>query len=195
MKPSLKSTGLSGLLVITALLTGCAGLPKHVATTTRVANPPPGKALVNFHRPTGYGGMALFPIFDGDGKFICDLPGQSVYQYTCDAGKHLFIGWADHVTVLEAEVDANKIYDVMVDVGMGWIQANIRMTPLAKDVPRGARLAEFEKREKWVVAIQRDGHVAEYEQKNQARVQQIKSDFLGGEKSERTRSLQKDDCR
>ncbi len=195
MNTILKSTGLIALLVAAALMTGCGGLPKHVTTTTRIANPPAGKALVNFHRPTGYGGQVLYPIFDGAGKFICDLPGRSAYQYACEPGKHLFIGWAEHVTVLEAEVVANKTYDVMVDVGMGWGQANIKMTPLAKDDPRRTKLAEFEKREKQVVAIQKNDHVIQYEQKNQARIQQIKSDFLGGAKSERTRSLQKGDCR
>lgn len=195
MTSTQKYTGLFSLLVAGALLTGCAGLPKHISTTTRIINPPPGKALINFHRPTKYGGAALYPIFDGTGKFICDLPGESVYQYVCDPGKHVFIGWADQVTLMETEVDAHKIYDVMVDVGMGWVQANIRMTPLSKDDPRRARLAEFESREKNIVVMQRDDHVIQYEQKNQARVQQIKSDFLGGAKSERTRSLQRDDCR
>jgi len=194
MNTILRFTGLTALLAAAALLTGCAGLPKHITTTPRIANPPPGKALVNFHRPTGYAGHVLYPIFDGDGKFVCDLPGQSVYQYACDPGKHLFIGWREHVTVLEADVDANKTYDVMVDAG-GWPITIIWMTPLTSDDPRRTKMAEFEKQEKKVVAIQRGDHVIKYEQKNQARILQIKSDFLGGAKSERARSLKKDDCR
>lgn len=186
----------SSLCAVALVLgTGCAGLPKHLAKTTRITEPPAGKAIINFGRPTGYGGNALYPIFDGDGKFICDLPGKAVFQYVCDPGKHVFIGWAEHVSVVEVDAAPNKIYDILVDVGMGWIQANIKMAPLTKTDPRRAKLPEFDQREKNVLTMMRDKHVTEYEAKNQARVQEIKKDFFGGPKSDRVLRLQPDDCR
>ena len=177
------------------LCAGCGGLPKYLAKTPMLTAPPSGKALVNFHRPTGYGGGALYPIFNGEGKFICDLPGESLFQYPCDAGKQVFVGWAEHVSVVEAEVEANKTYDIMVDVGMGWVSANIKMAPLAQGDPRRAKLPEFEKREKNVLAMQRNEHVIQYEQKSQARFQEIKKDFLGGAKGDRVLRLKQSDCR
>jgi hypothetical protein len=83
----------------------------------------------------------------------------------------------------------------MVDVGMGWVTANIKMVPLTKGDPRRAKLAEFEKKEKYVLAIQDTAHVTQYETKSQAKVQEIKTDFLGGQKSDRVKHLSPDDCR
>jgi hypothetical protein len=178
------------------LASGCGGLPKHVTKTTRVTQPPPGKTLVNFHRPTGYGGAIFYPVFDTEGKFVCDVPGKSVFQYTCEPGKQVFMAWAEHVSVVEADFAPDKIYDVMIDVGMGWIQANITLAPLSRSDPRRAKLPEFEKREKMAVGMQRTEHVDQYEEKNQARIQEIKKDFLnGGPKADRVRRLGKDDCR
>jgi hypothetical protein len=83
----------------------------------------------------------------------------------------------------------------MVDIGMGWVKANIKLHPMAKGDPRRPRLAEFEKRARLVVGMQRTEHVAEYESKNQFRVEEIKRDFLGGAKQERVQVLRPDDCR
>ena len=43
--------------------------------------------------------------------------------------------------------------------------------------------------------MERNKHVIDYEAKNQDRVQQIKKDFIAGEKSDRIGSLSKSDCR
>jgi hypothetical protein len=174
-------------------LAACAG--SKLIKTQRIASPPSGKALVNFHRPTAYGGTERFPIFDGTGKMLIDLPGKSEFQLVCDPGEQLFIAWADHVTVVKADMAADKTYDIMVDVGMGWMEANIRLMPLSKSDPRRAKLDEFEKRETHVWAMERNKHVIDYEAKNQDRVQQIKKDFIAGEKSDRIGSLSKSDCR
>lgn len=185
----------SCFIVTFFLCCGCAHLPEHMTKTTRLSAPPPGKALINFHRPTGYGGEVLYPIFLGDGTFIADLPGESIVQYVSDPGKRLFYGWMEHVSVIEADVAADRTYDFMVDVQMGWMKANISLNPMRKGDPRRAKLAEFEKREKNVLALQRTRHATRFEQENQTRIQEIKRDFLGGEKSYRVEHLGKDDCR
>ena len=46
-----------------------------------------------------------------------------------------------------------------------------------------------------VLALNRNQHVADYEAKNQARIVEIKQDFVSGQKSDRVKYLQKDDCR
>jgi hypothetical protein len=176
------------------LFVGCAGLPKQLTKVQRMEQPPAGKALINFHRPSTWGG-GMYPIFDINGKMVMDLLGACEFQAVCEPGENVFMGWADHVSVLKADVAADKVYDVMVDVSMGVWKPNIYMAPLAKGDPRRSKLAEFERREKTVLALNRNQHVIDYEAKNQKRVQEIKQDFLSGQKSDRVKYLQKDDCR
>ena len=176
--------------------TGCQSIPKTTVSVARMSQPPPGKALVNFHRPSNYGGGERVPIFDGNGKMLIDLPGASLFQCVRDPGEQLFIAWADHVTVIKADLAPDKIYDIMVDVGMGWVQANIMLTPMSKADPRRAKLSEFESREKRTLGLNPDSpRVAEYQTKNQARVAEIKADFLSGQKSNRVEQLNQSDCR
>jgi hypothetical protein len=175
---------------------GCQSIPKTTQMTARISQPPAGKALVNFHRPSNYAGNRPVPIFDGNGKMLMDQPGVSLFQHVCNPGEQVFIVWADHVTVVKADLAADKIYDIMVDVGMGWVQPNIVLTPLTKSDPRRARLAEFEMRETRTLTLNpASPRVAQYEAQNQPRVAEIKADFLSGQKSDRLRFLQKDDCR
>jgi hypothetical protein len=175
---------------------GCGSIPKTTKRVARISQPPLGKALVNFHRPSNYGGGRLIAIFDGNGKMLMDLPGGTLFQHVCDPGEQVYAVWADHVTVVKGDLAPDKIYDIMVDVSMGWVQANIVLTPLSKDDPRRARLAEFERREKRTLGLNAASpRVAEYEAHNQPRIAEIKRDFLGGVKSDRVKYLQKDDCR
>jgi hypothetical protein len=175
---------------------GCASVPKTSKVVARISQPPPGKALVNFHRPSSYGKPVGVPIFDINGKMLVDMRGASLFQTVCDPGETVFISWAEHVTVIKADLAPDKIYDIMVDVAPGWVTANIFLTPLTKGDPRRAKFAEFDRREKWTLAINPGSpRVAEYEAKNRERIEQIKKDFLSGEKSERVKVLAKDDCR
>ncbi len=195
MKELLRRFVLSLSVVAVVSCGGCAGLPKHLTKVQRITQPPPGKALVNFHRPSNWGGAELFAIFDGNGEMLIDLPGGSEFQQICDPGEHIYFAWADQVTVVKSDLAANKVYDIMVDIGMGWVRGNIRLVPLNKDSPRRVRLAEFEKRERQILAQNRTDHVANYEAKHKERIEQIKQDFLGGQKSERVSRLRQDDCR
>jgi hypothetical protein len=194
--PWLNSLIIPLLLAAMALGCGCASVPKTSKLVTRLAGPPPGKALVNFHRPSSYGGSIGVPIFDLEGKMLVDMRGASLYQMVCEPGEKVFVSWAEHVTVIKAELAPDKTYDVMVDVAPGWVQANIYLTPLHKGDGRRARLADFERREKWTIAVNPDSpRVVEYQASNRERIAQIKKDFLGGEKSDRVKVLAQDDCR
>jgi len=152
--------------------------------------------LVNFQRPSNFGGKICGAIFDGNGKMLVDLPGGSLYQYVCDPGEHVFITWADRVSVVKADVAPDKTYDIMADTAAGWARPGIFFTPLTKDNPRRAKLAEFEKREKRTLALNPDSPRAiEYQANCQTHIDQIRKDFLGGPKSDRVSIMQKDDCR
>ena len=193
--PLTRLLALCSLLVIGMPLVSFAGLPKYLTQTTRIAAPPSGKALVNFHRPSNWGGVEKFAIFDINGKMLIDLPGGSEFQLVCDPGEQVFIAWADHVTVVKADLAPDKVYDIMIDIAMGWVRGNIQLIPLTKSDARREKLAEFERREKRVLALSRNKYITDYEEKNKERVAQIKKDFLSGEKAERVKVLAKDDCR
>ena len=136
------------------------------------------------------------PIFDGNGKMLIDLPGGALYQHVCDPGEQIFVAWAEHVSVVKADVAPDKIYDILVDVSIGWVQANIFLSPLTKDSPRRAKLAGFEKRERATLNLNpASPHIAAYEANSQQRIQDIKRDFLGGQKDERVKLMKKNDCR
>jgi hypothetical protein len=177
---------------------GCRGIPKIPRMdrlVDRLSQPPPGKALVNFHRPSGVAKRGS-AIFDGNGKLLVDLPGGSLFQYVCDPGEQVFITWADSVSVVKADVAPDKIYDIMADTSAGWTRPGIFFTPLTKDNPRRAKLAEFAQREKKTLALNpASPRVAQYEAYNRPRIAEINRDFLGGAKSNRVKHLQKDDCR
>jgi hypothetical protein len=197
MKSALQDAKSLFPIVAFALLgAGCAGIPRTDLNAVRLSQPPPGKALVNFHRPSGWGGNRALPIFDGNGKMLVDLPGEAMYQKVCDPGEHVFVAWADHVSVVQADLAPDKIYDIVVDVSLGWVQANIFLSPMDKNDSRRPRLAEFERREKRTVSINpASPRTVEYEAAHQQHLAEIKSDFFGGAKSDRVRHLQKDDCR
>ena len=185
------------LSILVALVgAGCSSIPKTTRLVDRISQPPPGKVLVDFHRPSNAARGRLIPIFDGNGKMLMDLPGGTLFQHVCDPGEQVFMVWAEHVTVVKADLAPDKTYDIMVDIAPGWVQANIFLTPLRKDAPRRARLAEFERREKRTLGLNTASpRVAEYEARNQPRVEEIKRDFLAGQKSDRVKLLQRDDCR
>jgi hypothetical protein len=165
----------------------------RVSKEQRLTQPPAGKVLVNFHHVTTYG-LQRYAIFNKDGHMICDLPGKSEFQFVCEPGEHIFFGWADQVNVVKADLAADKVYDIMVDVSMGMIRANVMLNPLKKDSPRRARLTEFETREN-LVTYTHGERAQEYETKQQQRIADIKRDFLGGEKSDRIKNISIDDCR
>jgi hypothetical protein len=175
---------------------GCQSIPKTTVLVPRISQPPPGKALVNFHRPSNFGGRVAGPIFDGKGKMLIDLPGRSLFQYVCDPGEQIFITWADYVTVVKAELAPDKVYDIVADTAAGWYHPGVILAPLSKSDSRRAKLAEFAKREKNTLGLNpASPRVADYQGMNQARIAEIKADFLGGPKSDRLKQLQKDDCR
>ena len=121
--------------------------------------------------------------------------GGCEFQQVCEPGENVFMGWAERVSVVKADVAADKVYDIVVDISMGWIKGNVYMSPLGKGEPRRSKLPEFERREATVLGLNRNQHVIDYEAKNQTRVAEIKADFLAGQKSDRVKYLQKDDCR
>jgi hypothetical protein len=172
---------------------GCAS-PK-IDQVTRVSAPPQGKSLVNIHRPSNAAGNLKYPIFRGDGQMLCDMPAKALFQYVCDPGELILISWGERVTVIQADLAPDKVYDIMADFRLGWVRNDFALVPLLKGDPRRAKLPEFEKREKFTVGPERTERMMQYEAKHKARIEEIRRDFLGGDKSDRVKKISKDDCR
>lgn len=170
-----------------------AANPKQedLKTVEAIDVPPQDKALINFLRPSDHMGDMPLSIYDSAGACLVHLLGKTRFQLVCEPGEHVVIGsYPLNVSVVKAQVEAGKVYDIMIDrKGFGFA-----LVPLAKGDARRSRLPEFERQARAVVYL-RTERVAKYEKKQKPDIEKIKRDFLGGKKSERLSIIQKDDCR
>lgn len=111
------------LLVSSLQSCGLAFMRQSMAGETTLSAPPSGKSLVNFHRPSGFGGAADFRIFDRE-NLIGNVAGGCLFQYVCDPGEHVFVGTSQSTSVVRADLAADKVYDIVINVGMGFIRAD-----------------------------------------------------------------------
>ena len=127
------------------------------------------------------------------------LPKHAVYQLICMPGEYLFIGGRDEDSLVLATVEADRIYDIFVDKGTGWIPVAIglgygpTLVPLAKGDPRRARLAEFESSKEQYIP-EREMHSIPTG-RLRTRIQQIKEKLASGTLTTRVHVLNKEDCR
>ena len=186
----------------------------------RLTEAPAGKALVNFHQPSISGGHYTVPIFNENGEFIgaVEATGATEFQWVCEPGEHFLMGWLDkplesknvaptlvvlpkeyieNVAVLKTDVAADKVYDVLVEVKVGWLIPKAELSPLSKENPKRKKVTNFERGEKLVSSgMQATAAVAQYKQEQQRRVTEVTKDFgPGGSKSDRVRYLRKEDSR
>jgi len=182
-------------LVSVGVLSGCGGLKfmRPARPGEELKSPPSGMALVNFLRPTGWGGGDLFEVFEGE-KLIGTTKGKTRFQVVCSPGEHVFHAKAEKVTVVQAQLLADKIYDVVVDVAMGMWRANIKLAPITKAEPRRNEVAEWEARSSLYV-LDPTQNIEAFESKRRADNQEILKDFLSGEKQDRVQKLGPDDHR
>lgn len=94
--------------------------------------PTEGKAVVYFTRVTLYGKPVEFEFFHQD-KYIGAFKGDQYMRYEVDPGTHLFWASSENKEFLTAELEADKIYIVMVDVIMGAMKARVGLTPVTID--------------------------------------------------------------
>ena len=180
-------------VLLAMVATGCGGT-RYMQVSARIESAPPDKALVNFLRPTNWGGAVDCQIYNGDGKLVGNLDGSSECQYVCDPGSYVFIGDGESVSVIQATVAAGRIYDIMVDVQMGMWKANVQLHPLVQGDARRAKLPDFERRCR-VLEVKADEDTRRREEKFSARLPRIRADFIDGEKRARLHSMGPDDNR
>ncbi len=161
-----------------------------------ITAPPPGKALVNFHRPSDYGGHRLYHVFQKTNYLGSNL-GEQRFQYVFEPGEHVFVGYLDDsiwstVSVIRADLQPDKVYDCVVDAG--YFTSSIALNPLKKDEKRRAKLEDWEDDEDLMVRSE-ESPWQQLEAKRRENNEEILQDFLHGEKQERVKLLAADDCR
>ena len=105
--------------------------------------PPEGKAVVYFVRFTIYGKPMKFEFFHND-TYFAELKGKQYLRYECDPGEHIFWASTENKEFMTAELAANQIYVVVVDVITGFWKPHVGLSPISyEDTDRFERAKEL----------------------------------------------------
>jgi hypothetical protein len=183
-------------LVCVFTLGGCSG-PAHkpaqfmqegVAAPTAAV---PGKSLVCIHRPPAHGGRFVKTgIWDG-AVFVGALGSGQSLAYVCDPGQHYLASRSfDQVSVVEAQLLSDKIYDLRVETG--GVAPSLKLKPMKKTDKERREVAEWSKGNFWV---SRDPSAATYEEAKRGSTEKLIQDFVSGSKRDRLEHLASEDHR
>ena len=103
-------------------------------------------AVVNFIRPSLFGGAIKFGVWDGE-TVIGVLTPQTCIQYKASPGEHTFLIRAENWGSIAATVEAGKTYTVLAEPRMGIMKANVHMTVIR---PGDKRLKQWMAEAKYV---------------------------------------------
>jgi hypothetical protein len=154
---------------------------------------PAGKALVNFHRPGNYAAGIPFEIWDRT-DLIGSVSGQTLFQFVCDPGDHVFLGSREPYTAIHADLRMGGVYDVVVNSTPGWIGAKITMEALSPGHPRHIELAAWEQQEVRQVFID-DQAARKRNEKRGKWAAQTLEEFMSGSRGVALQSLGPGDAR
>lgn len=185
------------LVVLVLLVAGCTRKTSDKMTelTQPVAGPPAGQVLVGIHLPRFHSGSKWSYVFLWDGEtFVGEInSGHSAY-YVCKPGRHTFVGLhSTAASVIEANLSANRIYDLFVDRQVkGWTEHMV-LTPIRRGDEEREEIAEW--LEELTPMVVNRAATAEYEKEHRAEVAQAIADFTTGEKKHRLLKMTPDDHR
>lgn len=104
----------------------------HEIGDYRFPKPSEGKAIIEFVKVTVQGWNAETMLFDGD-QYIGSCWGVSHLRVEVDPGEHLFwMNITDKMGYLNAEVEANKVYVVIIDMAETAF-SNVGLSPATMD--------------------------------------------------------------
>jgi len=163
------------VLFLAILASGCAGPVKHMATVSNenaVTTPDKGKALIVFQRPSKLGyaiQSSVFEIVDDEPEILGVIAAKKKMAYQADPGEHLFMVVSESADFMSAEVEADKVYYVLVAPRMGAWKARFSLGPiLGKDVD-GPKNQEWLKSCEWV---EKTSSADEWASKNMADIKE-----------------------
>lgn len=119
------------MVLFVTLLLGCTGSSKYMNKASAPEGSSPGKALVYFMRPSGFGYAIHFQIWENY-RLIGLSQAKCYFAYECDPGKHLFIGRAENKRAVEADLEAGKTYYIITQVKMGGWKARMGFIPVTR---------------------------------------------------------------
>jgi len=131
-----------GLLFL--FLTGCAGSSGYMVKATPTEGPAQGKAIVYFMRPSGYGRLTDFQIWDGT-YFVGLSQAGSYFAYQCDPGKHLFLGIAENKVAIEADLEGGKSYYIGTGARIGGMRPRMNFTPVTRNSELWDKVDEYKR--------------------------------------------------
>jgi hypothetical protein len=140
---------------------------------------PPGdaEAKVIFCRPSRMTGSAVtFSLWDG-ARLIGFAESGTYFEYRCSPGKHLFVAEAESDKAIDADLSARKTYYVWVTPRMGFMTANVGLTPVNQDselVPKLEKALSKNKCRELIPEL-----VEDYEKRYRERMQKVKEEFEG----------------
>jgi len=129
-------------VLVILLVTSCGG--KYMIKQDPISKPEPGKALVNFVRPSFFGKAVRVSLWDGD-KLVGISYGKQAFQYECDPGNHLFIAWSEYKSPVEAELLPDHAYYIVLQIRMGVWRGRIHQVPVNKHHELWAQALEWQK--------------------------------------------------
>ena len=181
---------MKAILLVLPFLVACS------SSYMREAAPgaPPGEteSKVIFCRPSRMTGSAVtFSLWDG-AKLIGFAESGSYFEYRCSPGKHLFIAEAESDKAIDADLGARKTYYVWVTPRMGFMSANVGLTPVNQDselMPKVEKALSKNQCRELIPEL-----VEKYESRYREQMQKIKEEFEGA-RAEKAMKLRPEDGR
>jgi hypothetical protein len=128
------------MLFIGLLVSGCAGTVSNMSSVPPeevVAAPQPGKAMVVFMRPSGFGfgvQSSVFEITEGDYPSLVGIvAAKKKTARQVEPGEHLFMVIGESADFMKADVEADKTYYALVTPRMGVWKARFSLKPVHAD--------------------------------------------------------------
>jgi hypothetical protein len=187
------------LCFLSGLLVGCGGT-RFMEPGARIEAPPAGKALVNVHRPsTAYGAGQDLMVWRNE-EIIGNTNGADMFQAVVDPGKHIFHAKHLNVSLINAELEAGKTYDIVCDCGPNYVpfQPGFRLWLNVVDAKseRRGEVSKWLSKEKTLVLSEKSAEERKkYQEKQLPGVKNYMSDFTTGDKKDKAAHLLPSDGR
>ena len=129
-----------------------------MASWEGLSAPPAGKALVVFMRPSAYGALISASVYyiTGDQEtFIGVVKHDYRVAHVADPGERMFMVLGENVDFLDAKLDADKTYYVLVSPRIGAWKARFSLRPVRNDAiseynTQSADFAKWQQETKWM---------------------------------------------
>jgi len=120
---------------------------------------PATKAVVYIVRTSSYGSIIGFSYFDST-TYLGKTSGVNYVRFEMEPGKHILWARSENRSFVEADLEAGKIYFLEATPGMGFVKAQVVLTPVnpAKDQKTMKRI--FKLLEKEQPTVPRMEHIS-----------------------------------